>query len=309
MGDSGYDGAVPPSRSLTLRIEHCVVGLAAVALGCARQEHVVGVENRGVAVDGGGTFGAPVLVTGLLDPTDEVQDASLSPDELTIYFASLKNGSYDIWMSTRSAIGAPWSRGVVVQELSTSSTDYEPDLSYDQLTVYFSSDRAAPGTRIWVARRQNRTDPWGVPELVSLGATSTDRAPSVDVRGLFMVFAADRGTGDLDLYRSSRASPTAPWGTPVSLSEINSPVFDWDPGVYESGLGLVFGSRRNGDRTTSDLFETRRATDGAAFDPPKALVELNSPMSEGDPWLSNDGRHIVFSSDRSGISQLYEAWR
>jgi Tol biopolymer transport system component len=273
---------------------------------------VVGFESEGPAVDAGTTFGAPTLVTGLLDPADEIQDASLSPDELEIYFASLKDGTYDIWMSTRSAIGAPWNPGSLVQELSTTtSSDFEPDLSYDGLTIYFSSDRpgAAPTLRIWVARRQQRSDPWGVPQIVDLGTTQSDRAPAVDVRGLLMALASDRGTGDLDIYFSSRDTPTAAWGLPADVREVNSSVFDWDPALYNSGLALVFGSRRSGDQATSDLFETTRATYDTPISTPRSLVEHNSPMSEGDPWLSNDGRHIVFSSDRSGISQLYEAWR
>jgi len=162
---------------------------------------------------------------------------------------------------------------------------------------------------VWVAQRQSRSDRWGAPQLVDLGTTAADRGPTVDSRGLVMVLASERGSGDMDLFMSTRATATAAWGAPGSLGEINSPVFDWDPGLYHDGLGLVFGSRRAGDRTTSDLFETTRANDGAPFDTPRALDALNSPMSEGDPWLSNDGRHIVFSSDRNGVSELYESWR
>jgi Tol biopolymer transport system component len=288
------------------------LGLLAV-LGCTRRELVVGFENEAAAVDAGAPFGAPVLVTGLLDATDEIQDPSLSQDELEIYFASLKNGTYDIWMSTRVAIGAPWVPGVLVPELSTASADYEPNLSYDGLTMYLSSNRPDAEnlsiSRIWVSERQSPSDLWGVPQLVNLGATSADRSPAVDVRGLLMVFAADHGTNDFDLYRSNRETPTATWGLPVNIAEINSPVFDWEPDVYNSGLGLVFASRRNGDQTTSHLFETTRATEATPFDTPQPLVQLNSTSSEGTSWLSNDGRYIIFSSTRSGLSQLYEAWR
>lgn len=281
------------------------------AFGCAARDRIVGFEKDAGAVDPGRTFGAPVLVNGLLDPTDLIQDPSLSPDEREIYFAALKNGTYDIWMSTRTAIGSPWAPAMVVPELSTSSGDFEPDLSSDGLTMYFSSDRPGgdPNFQIWVSQRQQRSLPWGVPQPVNFGPTSADRAPSVDVRGLVMVFASERAMGTFDIYLTNRDAPTAPWGVPVDLSEVNSPVFDWDPAIYGSGLGLVFGSRRDGDQTTSDLFETVRASEATPFATPHPLIELNSKMSEGDPWLSDDGRHIVFSSERSGVSRLYEAWR
>ena len=39
------------------------------------------------------------------------------------------------------------------------------------------------------------------------------------------------------------------------------------------------------------------------------IAELNTPAAESDPALSPDFRYIVFSSDRSGTMQLYEASR
>jgi Tol biopolymer transport system component len=283
-----------------------------VTMGCSSRVRIVAFENSSDASVGAGRlFSAPVLVTGLLETTDLIQDPSLSPDELEIYFAALKNGTYDIWMSTRLTTSSPWASAVVVSELSTNSADFEPDLSSDGLTIYFSSDRPGgdPNYRIWVAQRQKRTDPWGVPQVVNLGPTSTDRGPAVDVSGLLMVYASDHGMGNFDIYRTTRDTTTAAWGAPVNISEINSSVFDWDPAVYREGLGLVFGSRRNGDQKSSDLFESVRASSSAQFSAPQSLDELNSKAAEGDPWLSDDGRHIVFSSERSGVPRLYEAWR
>jgi Tol biopolymer transport system component len=296
---------------MLVRSATVLVVAAVLAAGCGSHQRVVGFEDPGGAVDAGGAFRPPVLVRGLLDPADEMQDPSLSPDELEIYFASLKDGTYDIWTSTRSASGQPWNRAVLVPELSTPNDDLEPDLSYDGLTLYLSSDRpgVSPGFRVWVARRQSRSERWGVPQLVDLGETSADRGPTVEARGLVMVLASERGSGDMDLFMSTRTTAVAAWAEPRSLGEINSAVFDWDAGLFHDGLGLVFGSRRDGDRTTSDLFQTTRVSDGDTFDTPRALDALNSPMSEGDPWLSNDGLHIVFSSDRNGVSQLYESWR
>jgi len=45
-----------------------------------------------------------------------------------------------------------------------------------------------------------------------------------------------------------------------------------------------------------------------AFSVPQPATELNS-NDENDPWLSDDGRHILFDSDRSGQIKIYEAWR
>ena len=39
------------------------------------------------------------------------------------------------------------------------------------------------------------------------------------------------------------------------------------------------------------------------------VSELNTDDSEEDPWISEDGRHIFFMSDRNGRRRIYEASR
>jgi hypothetical protein len=301
------------------------LSLAALALaaGCSAGDRVVaylsGPAAGGATPDGGGvlgTFSAPVAIDGLLDATDVLQDPSLSTDELELYFASTKGGSLDIWRSTRATTADAWGAASLVQELSSDIyDDQEPELTRDDLTMYFASDRpgAETGTHIWVSRRSGRAEPWGAPAQLQLtGTAMMARGPTIDAPQLEMIFYSDGAQGDYDLYRMWRPSIAEPWQPPAPLSEINSTVFDWDPGLFQDGCGLVFGSRRGGTgkSPTSDLFETAAASDHGTFTAPHPLDALNTKASEGDPWLSNDGHHIVFSSDRGGtVSRLYESWR
>jgi hypothetical protein len=39
------------------------------------------------------------------------------------------------------------------------------------------------------------------------------------------------------------------------------------------------------------------------------ISELNSPATDWDPWISEDGRDIVFGSDRDGTHEIYKATR
>ena len=67
----------------------------------------------------------------------------------------------------------------------------------------------------------------------------------------------------------------------------------------------MFASRRTGQGRTSDLFHAIRPDVAAAFaDTPAPIAELNTDAWEGDPWLSADGRHLLFMSDRSGTSRI-----
>jgi hypothetical protein len=261
----------------------------------------------------GAVFGTPAVVMGLRSEIDVLQDPSLSDDELEIYFMSVTNDGRDIWRSRRAAGTDPWGAASLVAELSTAAQEEDPDLASDGLTIYFSSDRSeGPGVmRLWFSRRAARDEPWGPPEtILGLGASRSDVAPSVDRSGLTLVFASMRDNLDFHLFSATRVDSTAAWGLAQELSAVNSEWQDRDPALFDRGNALVFCSRRTGQGRTSDLFHVARSDPTAAFAAvPAAIGELNSDAWEGDPWLSDAGRHIVFVSDRTGTPRIYESWR
>jgi Tol biopolymer transport system component len=88
---------------------------------------------------------------------------------------------------------------------------------------------------------------------------------------------------------------------------LNSPQVDWDPALYRDGTSIVFASRRL--NTANSLFYATRATVTNKFSAPQPATELNV-NDDSDPWLSNDGSHIVFDSRRGGGPiKIYEARR
>jgi Tol biopolymer transport system component len=257
-------------------------------------------------------FGPPQLVAGIRSDTDDVQDPALSDDELEIFFTSPTGGINDIWSARRAATADPWGAAAPVAELSSAQDDEDPELSADGLTIMFASDRAGDGVRLYVATRLDRDQPWGAPQpVLGLGTSVLDRAPALDGADLQLVFASQRGTAEVPhLYAATRADAAAGWTEAVELTAINSAWQDVDPALFAAGRGLIFASRRAGGGQTSDLFETVRASASAPFDAaPRALGELNSGSSEGDPWVSQDGRHLLFVSDRNGRSRIYETRR
>jgi Tol biopolymer transport system component len=272
------------------------------------------VAGAGGGLGGGGAapFSAPVLILGIRGDADDVQDPTLPADETEIFFSSPTAGSNDIWTSRRASPTAPWTTSVLVSELSSATNDESPELSGDGLSIYLASDRAGAGMRLYFSQRADRFQPWAPPQAVTgLGPSSGDTAPASDAARLTLVFASQRATEtDLHLYLAARGDPTAAWGVAVKLSAIDSAWQDRDPALFAGGRGLVFASRRTGAGRTADLFQTTRADPGDAFMvAPVPLIELNTELAEGDPWLSPDGRHIVFMSDRDGPSRLYESWR
>jgi WD40-like Beta Propeller Repeat len=281
---------------------------------CMRAERLVAVQLDGGPEDGGPwpPFSTPTVIGGLRSDTIDVHDPSLTQDELEIYFSSETNGVFDIWTSTRAAADAPWQPAVLVSELSSPGNDLDPDVSPDGLTLYLSSDRSAAEYHLYVSRRVARDRPWDLPQdMLGLGASTLDMGPSVDPGEMLMVFASLREGPEIALYTASRGDPAGSWQAVRNMSEINSGRQDQNPALFNHGLSLVWSSRGPSNGATSDLLEASRADLSAPFSAPAPLDSLNSPTSwEGDPWLSQDGHHIVFVSDRvTGVSQIYEARR
>jgi len=291
-----------------------IVAVVVIALGCLDADRLIAVGRDG----GGGApgwvpFAAPVPIAGLRDDSDDVQDPALTGDELELYFTSPTGGINDIWSNRRSSATGAWQPSVLVTELASTGNDEDPELSQDGLTIHFASDRAGEGLRLYVSRRAARDQPWMPPQPDSdVGPSVLDRAPTLDAAQLQMVFASQRGTATVPhLYGASRTDQDAAWQSVAELSAINSAWQDVDPALYAAGRALIFASRRTGQGRTADLYRTARADERAPFDvTPVAIDELNTAdNSEGDPWLSEDGRHILFTSDRGGPNRIYEARR
>ena len=259
----------------------------------------------------GTPFGPPRLVTGLRTDTDDVQDPSLTFEELELYFASPTGGRNDIWVSRRTVATDPWGPSTLVAELSTPQNDQDPEVSVDGLVMYLASDRGGGGMRLYLSQRRTRDTPWGTPALVAgLGASTLDEAPGLDRSQLNLAFASQRGTAaSPHLFAATRPDASAPWQAATEMTALSSAWEDADPALFSNGSGLVFASRRLTQGGTADLFEATRPNESAPFASLAPVTELNTAYTEEDPWLSQDGTHIVFVSDRSGHSRIYEARR
>jgi hypothetical protein len=264
--------------------------------------------------DAGQTFGPPQVVTGLRGDAFDVQDPSLTFEELELYFTSPTGGLNDIWVARRTLPTDPWGAGTLVTELSSPQNDEDPEVSVDGLTMYLCSDRGGDGRHLYVSQRRTRDTPWEQPVRVDgLGSSTLDQAPAVDRAQVYLVFASQRGTATVaHLFAATRpdAGASTAWQTAGELTALSSTTLDTDPALFAEGRGLVFASRRTPPGMTTDLFQTARSDVSSPFasrvDP---ISELNTAASEEDPWISQDGRHILFVSDRDGRSRIYEARR
>jgi WD40 repeat protein len=255
-------------------------------------------------VDGGSLlWGPPVLV---MQPVGSEDDPTLTADLLELYFNRDDNA---IWRVTRATPTAAWGTPIPVTEFGVATT---PELEPDGLTIYLGSNRTgtAGGLDIFIATRQTRTDVWSAPVRVpELCTVETDSNATVTADHLSMVFARRSGAArGIDVFTASRAARTEPWSSVATLDALNSTAGDGDAMLTDDKLSVFYYSTRSGGG--GDLYFATRADATAAFGAPQPIAELNSATAvDQDPWISPDGHHLFFSSNRTGTFAIYESTR
>lgn len=305
--------ALPPGAALCV----CAALTPAAMAGCDRVEilaHVAGTAGHsgtspGSAGEAGSraVAGIPVLVQELSDPEARDTDPTFTDDRLEIYFMSDRTGGKDLWRSTRDGAGDDWNPPLPVNELNSTGGDENPHVSNDGLHIWFFTDRDRARGALWYSTRASRLEPWQAPEPVpelTTGEGSSDVALAVDdSRTLCIVSSKRAGSQPYGLYRFERAEPDESFGTPTLLEEVVSSADEYDPDLRSDGRVLAFHSLRLGN---SQLFWTSRPTRRDPFATPQPLAETASEHADAAPALAEDLSYLMFSSDRSGNSELYE---
>jgi hypothetical protein len=249
-----------------------------------------------------GLWGPPALV---MPPVGNEDDPTLTSDLLELYFNRDTN---DIWRVSRASPTAAWGTPAPVIELGLATT---PELAPDGLAIYLGSDRVgtAGSLDIYLATRPDRTATWSTPaRVVELCTADTDSNAAVTADQLRMVFARRTGAArGVEVFAASRAAVTAPWSSIATIDVLGSASADGDAILTADELSVYFYSTRTG---RGDLYVATRPARDAPFTTPVPIAELNTVDAvEQDPWISPDGRHLFFSSDRTGAFAIYESMR
>lgn len=258
-----------------------------------------------VPIDSGplGMWGPPHLVFTLGMMLTDEQDPAVSPDKTELYFSHLPLASNrGIYRSVRN--GGSWGAFALVAELSSVDSDSTPRLGLDGKTMFLASDR--PGGQdlddVWTAVRDDLASPWhSVANLIGNNTPFNESSASPCRDPGRYVMASDRGgIGNSDLYEVVNQAATSIAIAATSGSEIS-------PYLTGDCLTLYYASNVNG---SYDLFVAHRDAVGLAFADPTIILELSSTENdEVDPWVSEDGRRMLYASGDSGIHELQESLR
>ena len=184
------------------------------------------------------------------------------------------------------------------------------------LTLYFGSNRfgGLGNFDTWVTMRETVQDPWGEP--VNLGPTVNssvwDGPARITANGLDLYFSCVRpgGSGKVDLWVTTRASVSEPWGEPVNLGPtVNSSALEMSMSISTDGLSFIFDSDRSGGYGGHDLWVSTRPTLSESWGTPENLGStVNGSDWDYTPELSSDGLLLFFCSDRSGGHGSDDIW-
>ena len=199
-------------------------------------------------------------------------------------------------------------------DVNTDSVDGCPIQAPDGLSLYMASNRLGGhgGLDIWVATRQHRDDEWGAPENLPepINSASDDFCPT-PVEGNRLFFVSRRtvagvtcGMGDIYV---TRRNPAHGWSEPEHLA--CAPVGP-NSALDEQGPSYVQGQlyfSRSSATAPGELFVSVKQDEG--FGPASPIVELNDPTANDiQPNVRNDGRELVFSSNRAGGAGGQDIW-
>jgi hypothetical protein len=148
------------------------------------------------AINGGGEDGTPYIL----------------PDNSALYFFSSRLNGLQIWRAARidGGFDVPVEQPVIN---SATATDLGPVVTPDDLTIYFGSTRpradggTAGGYDIYMAKRTDKSLPWGTPTMVEeLSAPNSSEEPtSITANGCTLYFHSQRNGGVLtDIWRARR---------------------------------------------------------------------------------------------------------
>lgn len=252
-----------------------------------------------------GTFGTPVLLTTLATLSED-SNPSLTPDELSMFFSSNRNGSQAraIWVTTRASRTDDFGPPTLVAELDSAADDRDPEISDDGLTIYWASRRLG-NEDLFYATRTATTGPFVDQGVLTINGNTatTNWTPAVTPDELTLLFAP----GGIDIALATRPNRTSRFTFARLVSEVNVPASDVAPVVSDDGLELFFDSYRTGPDV---IYRAIRTSTNDPFSAPIALTELDpNALGAGSPELSPDGRRLYFDHSDGTQIDIYVATR
>jgi Tol biopolymer transport system component len=183
-----------------------------------------------------------------------------------------------------------------LSSLNTAAHESGAELTADELTIYFSSNRTGRAG-IYVAQRASKDEPFGEP--VALDPLNTvdnnEGAPSISTDGLTIYFYRSYGPlfVDADIYVATRTSVSLPFNEPVQIPTLqNKTGYFSFPEINPAGTELLFRWHPYG------LYRVL-VSGPTSYSEPTEITEIGS--GGRSPSLSADGQTMYFGLENAPV--------
>lgn len=257
---------------------------------------------------------APVMVEPASSALNDY-NPSFDAAERTMVFARSEADFRNARIYTASDGGGGWTAPEPIAFTDLRYSDSDPWLTADGNTLYFVSDRPAPGRGaeredldIW--RSVRTADGWSAPEHLGPAVNSPGPELGPELHGDTLYFSSVRkgGQGGLDIYaaraKGQAFAPAAPLEGPFNGTGSDS---DFTLSA-DGGAALFWRSRGKG----AAIMLARRTA--AGWSEPQPLDDsVNHGPFNFTPAFRRDGRTIRYASTRQrdgqepGLADIYEA--
>jgi len=250
-----------------------------------------------------GPWGNPVRLFPTSTTADD--DPSFTDDLLELYF----NRNNNIYVAKRATTADAWGTPALVLELSGGGgAETTPAISGNGLSIYFASNRGGGtgGFDVMMSTRATRQALWSPPTFVTeLESANADTGARPTADDAELVMDSNRVGGNDDLYLCVRQGLV--WSAPAVATVLSSPSLELSAMMPGNALSIYFESDRDGSR---DLFTSTRPDRASSFVAPTKITELSTALfQEEDPWVSADGRTMMYVTNKDGPQQIYQVTR
>jgi len=245
-----------------------------------------------------------------LDTTRTENHASLSPDELQIWFSSDRAadvaGPRDIFTASRTLRTDPFGPATMVTELATPNDEGQPWIGSDLRSIAFARQVNA-NWDLYLATRQGKTGAFGTPGAIAiLNTTAVEWMPVLSSDGGMIYFVSDR-EGGTDIWSWPYGSSTPP----ARVSEIDTASAEQRPCISADSLWLYWSSNRTditGGKGALEIFYAHRTNVQDKFSNITLVPELSTSANEDPDWLSPDLCRLYFHSNRTQGMGAEDLW-
>jgi Tol biopolymer transport system component len=262
------------------------------------------VENTYMGQDPPGLT-PKIFAPGLISQDSQYEvSITFSPDGNECFFTQRAPDWSNCWIMQTIYSNNTWTKPE--RAPFTNDRSLSASISPDGKRLLFSSNRDTEGKQgIWqCTRTEDQT--WSEPVEMDRQISSITAEWSCHVSDLGNVFVCSwrpGGQGNCDGWRIPCVD--GQYQPAENLTVLNTGVNDCGVAPGPRERYLVFMSKRPGGQGDNDLYLSYAKPEGGWTEPRNLGPTINSPKSDGGPWISHDGRYLFFTSNRAGLDDIY----